>query len=151
MALLTINQVQSVCVDEMQHTHEEEIRMLNDIDELAIMYENDETKHEALEEKLEAYITHVKDHFTNEERLMRLYAFPPYQIHKAEHDRVLHELNSAVIRWKQHGQIDAIIAYLRQSVDWIINHIGTMDHMTAMFIAQKTKNTDDTHSYVSTL
>lgn len=137
MALLTIDQVHHVAVDEMQHTHEEEISMLNEIDALATLYENDKTKHEALEEKLEAYIQHVKEHFANEERLMRLYAFPPYQVHKAEHDRVLHELNVVLISWKQHGEIDAIIAYLRQSVDWIINHINTMDNMTAMFISQQ--------------
>ena len=140
MALLIIDQVYHVAVDEMQHTHEEEISMLNEIDALATMYKNDNTKHEELENKLEAYIQHVKDHFANEERLMRLYAFPPYQMHKAEHDRVLNELNHFVIRWKQHGELDAIIAYLRQSVDWIINHINTMDNMTAMFISQQTQN-----------
>lgn len=139
MPLLTIDQVQHISVDEMHHTHEEEISMLNEIDRLATIYENDKTKHKVLEEKLDAYIQHVKDHFANEERLMRLYEFPPYQVHKAEHDRVLHELNDIVIRWKQHGDIDAIITYLRQSVDWIINHINTMDHMTAMFISQQTQ------------
>ncbi|GIU01513.1 bacteriohemerythrin [Sulfurovum sp. TSL6] len=137
MPLLTIDQVHHVAVDEMQHTHEEEISMLNEIDALATIYENDKTKHATLEAKLEAYIQHVKEHFANEERLMRLYAFPPYQMHKAEHDRVLHELNHFTIRWKQHGELDAIIAYLRQSVDWIINHIHTMDNMTAMFISQQ--------------
>ena len=137
MPLLTIDQVQPVAVDEMQHTHEEEISMLNEIDALATIYENDQTKHAALEAKLEAYIQHVKEHFANEERLMRLYHFPPYQMHKAEHDRVLNELNYFAVRWKQHGELDAIIAYLRQSVDWIINHISTMDNMTAMFISQQ--------------
>lgn len=139
MSLLTIDQVQHIAVDEMQHTHEEEISMLNEIDALATLYENDKTKHEALEEKLDAYVQHVKDHFANEERLMRLYAFPPYPMHKAEHDRVLDELDDVLIRWKQHGDMNAIISYLRQSVDWIINHISTMDNMTAMYIAQQTK------------
>jgi hemerythrin len=138
MALLTIDQVPRIAVDEMQHTHEEEISMLNEIDALASMYEHDKTKQDVLENRLDAYIAHVKAHFANEERLMRLYAFPPYQMHKAEHDRVLHELNSTVIRWKQQGEIDAIITYLRQSVDWIINHINTMDNITAMFISQQT-------------
>ncbi len=137
MPLLTIDQVHHIAVDEMQHTHEEEISMLNEIDALATIYENDKTKHEELENKLDEYIEHVKAHFANEERLMRLYQFPPYQMHKAEHDRVLHELNDVLIRWKQHGEIDAIIAYLRQSVEWIINHISTMDNMTAMFISQQ--------------
>jgi hemerythrin len=138
MALLTIDQVPHIAVDEMQHTHEEEISMPNEIDALAMMYEHDKTKQDVLENRLDAYIAHVKAHFANEERLMRLYAFPPYQMHKAEHDRVLHELNSTMIRWKQHGEIDAIITYLRQSVDWIINHINTMDNITAMFISQQT-------------
>jgi len=137
MPLLTIDQVHHIAVDEMQHTHEEEISMLNEINALATIYENDKTKHEELENKLDEYIKHVKVHFANEERLMRLYQFPPYQMHKAEHDRVLHELNDVLIRWKQHGEIDAIIAYLRQSVEWIINHISTMDNMTAMFISQQ--------------
>ncbi len=139
MILLSIDQVQHVSVDEMQHTHEEEISMLNEINELATIYENDKTKYTVLEEKLDAYIQHVKDHFANEERLMRLYMFPAYPVHKSEHDRVLHELNGIVIRWKQDGEIDTIIAYLRQSVDWIINHISTMDSMTAMFISQQTQ------------
>jgi hemerythrin len=139
MPLLTIDQVQHISVDEMQHTHQEEISMLNEIDELATIYENDKTKHTLLEEKLDAYIEHVKNHFANEERLMRLYSFPPYQVHKTEHDRVLHELHAIAIRWKQYGEIEAIIAYLRQSVDWIINHINTMDNMTAMFISQQTQ------------
>jgi len=137
MPLLTIDQVHHIAVDEMQHTHEEEISMLNEINALATIYENDKTKHEELENKLDEYIKHVKVHFANEERLMRLYQFPPYQMHKAEHDRVLHELNDVLIRWKQHGEIDAIIVYLRQSVEWIINHISTMDNMTAMFISQQ--------------
>jgi len=137
MPLLTIDQVHHIAVDEMQHTHEEEISMLNEINALATIYENDKTKHEELENKLDEYIKHVKVHFANEERLIRLYQFPPYQMHKAEHDRVLHELNDVLIRWKQHGEIDAIIAYLRQSVEWIINHISTMDNMTAMFISQQ--------------
>ncbi|MFT7880270.1 MAG: hemerythrin family protein [Sulfurimonas sp.] len=137
MPLLTIDQVNQIAVDEMQHTHEEEISMLNEIDALASRYENDKTIRKALEEKLDAYVTHVKEHFANEERLMRQYGFPPYQIHKAEHDNVLRELNGVVIRWKEHGDIDAIIAYLRQSVEWIINHINTMDTMTAMFISQQ--------------
>jgi hemerythrin len=137
MPLLTIDQVHHIAVDEMQHTHEEEISMLNEINALATIYENDKTKHEELENKLDEYIKHVKVHFANEERLMRLYQFPPYQMHKAEHDRVLHELNDVLIRWKQHGEIDAIIAYFRQSVEWIINHISTMDNMTAMFISQQ--------------
>lgn len=139
MALLTIDQVHHVSVDEMQHTHEEEISMLNEIDALATLYEKDKSIHEALEEKLDAYVQHVKDHFANEERLMRLYAFPPYPMHKAEHDRVLDELDDVLIRWKQHGDMHAIISYLRQSVDWIINHISTMDNMTAMYIAQQIK------------
>jgi hemerythrin len=139
MSLLTIDQVHHVAVDEMQHTHEEEIRMLNEIDALATIYENIPNVQAELENKLDTYIEHVKAHFANEERLMRLYEFPPYPMHKAEHDRVLHELDGIVIRWKQHGEIDAIISYLRQSIDWIINHINTMDNMTAMYISQQPK------------
>ncbi|MGC9350626.1 MAG: bacteriohemerythrin [Sulfurovum sp.] len=142
MPLLTIDQVNQIAVDEMQHTHEEEIGMLNEIDALASRYENDKGVRKALEERLDAYVTHVEEHFTNEEQLMRQYGFPPYQIHKAEHDNVLRELNGVVIRWKEHGDIDAIIAYLRQSVEWIINHINTMDTMTAMFISQQGKAGD---------
>jgi hemerythrin len=71
MVLFTITKVQYISVDEMQHIHKEEISMLNKIDELALIYENDKTKHTVQESKLDAYIQHVKDHFVNEERLIR--------------------------------------------------------------------------------
>lgn len=137
MALLTLDQVNRVALDEMQHVHEEEITLLNEIDGLADLYTADPSKKVLLEEKLEAYFLHVLEHFRKEELLMEQYGFPAYPIHKAEHDRVLSELNSVVLQWKEEGELSLVVNYLRKTPEWIINHIATMDTVTANFLAQQ--------------
>ena len=75
MALLYVEQIEDLDVEEMQKTHEDEIKLLNEIEKLATEYTLQKTNLNKLEEKLDAYIAHVKEHFANEERLMKKYDF----------------------------------------------------------------------------
>lgn len=81
MALLYAERVEYLDVEEMQETHEEEIKILNEVDKLAIQYSMDKSKLSQLEAKIDEYLKHVKEHFSNEERLMKKYNFPSYEMH----------------------------------------------------------------------
>lgn len=70
MALVYIEQVEYMSVEQMQQTHENEIQILNEIDKLAIWLERGKATLEELENKVNEYIKHVKEHFSNEEKLM---------------------------------------------------------------------------------
>jgi len=89
MGLVYIEQLEEMRVDKMQQTHENEVKILNAIDNLAISYDRKEATLEELEQKIDEYVTHVHEHFAYEEGLMQQYDFPSYEMHKTAHDMFL--------------------------------------------------------------
>lgn len=137
MALLYAEQVEYLDMEEMQETHEAEIKILNEIDKLATEYIINKSNLSELEAKLDEYIIHVQEHFSNEERLMKKYDFPSYDMHKTAHDMFLDDLNYAIRQWKEYGNVDKIINFIYKSPEWIVLHINTVDVPTARYIAEK--------------
>jgi len=137
MGLVYIEQLEDMSLDEMQKTHEDEVVILNAIDKLAIYYDRGQATLEELESKINEYLVHVKAHFANEERLMRKYDFPSYDMHKTAHDMFLEELNSAVDAWKRYDDINKITNFVRRTPEWIVLHVNTVDVPTANFLASK--------------
>ena len=137
MALVYVEQVEYLDVEEMQETHEEEIKLLNEVEKLAIQYSMDKSNLSQLEAKLDEYIAHVKVHFANEERLMKKYDFPSYDMHKTAHDMFLDDIGYAITQWKSFGDIKKIINFIYKSPEWIVLHINTVDVPTSAYIAKK--------------
>jgi hemerythrin len=137
MALVYIEQLEDMDVEEMQQTHESEIEILNELEKLSFGFERKMVELSVLEEKLDHYIQHVKNHFANEERLMEEYDFPSYEMHKMAHDMFLLDLNSAVRQWKQYGDIKKIINFIHKTPEWIVMHVNSVDAPTANFLAKK--------------
>jgi hemerythrin len=137
MALVYIEQLEDMDVEEMQQTHENEIKILNELEKLSFGFERKTVELSELEEKLDQYVEHVKNHFANEERLMEEYDFPSYEMHKMAHDMFLLDLNSAVRQWKQYGDIKKIINFVYKTPEWIVMHVNSVDTPTANFLARK--------------
>jgi len=139
MALVYIEQVEEMSVAQMQETHENEIKILNAIDNLAIDYDRKEVTLEELEAKINEYVEHVHKHFANEEELMQKYNFPSYDMHKTAHDMFLEELDHAIKNWKRYDNIEKITNFIRRTPEWIVLHVNTVDVPTANFLAAKMK------------
>jgi len=140
MGIIYAEQLEYMSVDEMQQTHEDEIKIINAIDKLAYECEKDKTKQAELEKKLDEYIEHVKMHFSNEEKLMQEYDFPSYEMHKMAHDMFLMDLQYATKQWKEFGDINKIINFVRKTPEWIVMHLKSVDAPTADYIARKMGN-----------
>jgi len=139
MALLYKESVEYLDVEQMQETHEEEMQILNEVDKLAIQYSMDKAKLPELEAKVKEYLAHVKVHFAKEERLMKKYDFPSYEMHKIAHDMFLMDIGITIKQWEKFGNIDKVINFIRKSPEWIVLHINTVDAPTSEYIAQKMK------------
>ena len=137
MALLYAEQVNFLDFEEMQDTHEDEIEILNEIERLATKYQMKMIPVDALEEKLDEYLVHVKKHFSNEEELMQKYEYPDYEMHKMAHDMFLSDLKYAVNQWKNQGNIEKIINFIRKTPEWLIMHINGLDTDTAAYFVYK--------------
>ena len=137
MGLIYAEQVEYMSVEEMQKTHEDEIKIINEIDKLALGYERGTIELDELENKLDEYIAHVQAHFANEERLMQEYDFPAYEMHKMAHDMFLTDLQYATRQWKEFGNIKKILNFIAKTPEWIVMHVNSVDAPTADYLARK--------------
>lgn len=119
-----------VAMPSMNDTHLEDIIIINKLSKAV-----KDVDAKATSTILAELIEHTIEHFSGEEEMMRKKKFPPYPVHKAEHDRVLHELQSITKRFNEEQDFLLISAYVEGSLEpWLINHIQTLDTVTAMFL-----------------
>ncbi len=137
MGMIYAEQLEYMSVEQMQQTHEEEIKILNEIDKLATGCAMGNGQWGDLEKKLDEYIAHVKEHFASEERLMEAYNFPSDEMHKMAHDMFLADLQYATRHWKEFGNINKIVDFVRKTPEWLVMHVNSVDAPTADFIARK--------------
>ena len=130
--LIKENEIPRVALNDMNKVHDVEIEIVNKLYD-AIM------KNEDIAEILkyfDEFLNDVINHFTFEQGLMEKYNFFAYPMHRAEHDRVLYELKSLEKMLKEKGDIKTVKDYLENVFKpWIINHVQTMDTVTAMYLS----------------
>lgn len=137
MGMIYAEQLEYMSLDSMQEMHESEIKILNEIDNLAFIYERDRSGLEALEEKLMEYDKHVRKHFSSEEELMLKYDYPSYEMHKMAHDMFLEDWDRSVRLWKKYDEVDKIIYFIRKTPEWLLMHVNSVDASTSHFLALK--------------
>ena len=129
---MTQDQLPLVAMPSMNDTHLEEMLIINQLQSVAEAGEIEKTIN-----VLKELQKHTKDHFSNEESMMQEANFPAYEVHKAEHDRHLGELQSVLNYFQKHQDPLAIVSYINGTlVSWLTHHIQTMDTMTATFLTQ---------------
>ncbi len=126
-----------VAMPSMNDTHLEDIILINQLSAAAQSRNIPATKI-----FLEELVEHSISHFSGEEAMMKEYNFPPLAIHKAEHDRVLKELNNITRIFSEgEGDFSLVTSYVDGSlIPWLLNHIETLDTVSAMFIVNATKS-----------
>lgn len=131
--MIDFSLVPRVAVDFMNEDH----RHFTDItNRLEALLDDEDSAAEAITAQLEQLLEHCREHFGREEKQMLLYVFPPYLVHKGEHERVLAELESVVARWRQSQERDPVIRYVGLLPEWFAGHIATMDTVTANYIVR---------------
>jgi hemerythrin len=130
--LIKENEIPRVALNDMNKVHDVEIEIVNKLYD-AIVENRDIAE---ILKYFDEFLNDVINHFTFEQGLMEKYNFFAYPIHRAEHDRVLHELKSLEKMLKEKGDIKIVKDYLENLFKpWIINHVQTMDTVTAMYLS----------------
>lgn len=121
-----------VALDFMNHAHAEFVALRTHLLALLAQHADDSAIDAALDELLD----HTTRHFADEENKMQEARFPPYPMHKMEHDRVLEDMNGHVAKWRQNRDAAALQGYLEgELADWFVGHVSSMDFVTARFLA----------------
>ncbi|MBN0986003.1 bacteriohemerythrin [Amphritea pacifica] len=138
MTLLKPEQIPTVGLDFMNHDHAAAAEQINTLYRLLRQARaGDKASEQQIEPLLTDMYAHSQSHFAREEAEMIRAGFPAYSCHKDEHERVLEELTQVLLQWQKDQHIERLEDYLNTTLcDWLINHISTMDTVTAMFVGR---------------
>ena len=122
-----------VAVEFMNSDHHEAVDLANILEAHLVAEDVDEA---AVETALRAFLDHTREHFGREEEEMQRTQFPVYAVHKGEHDRVLEDMEVVYGDWVAGKDAKSLLAWVRGPLPaWLVEHIQTMDTITAQFIA----------------
>lgn len=134
--LINKNKLPMVAVEFMNQVHLEDLNLINELYELITTYEKAPTSQnkEKINSMYSQWFEHTINHFKTEEEKMLQLNFPPYQMHKSEHDRALNLMDNLFRKWNQTNDINILKNYFEKELpSWLVQHIQTMDTVTARF------------------
>ncbi len=132
--LLLKDEMPLVAMEFMNAVHLEDIEIINELFALIVAYDKGKSSIEEINQKYQEWIAHTVEHFRGEEVMMVEKGFPPYAMHKGEHDRALDEMRGIFQEWQKTMDSSVLKIYLIEVLPfWLINHINTMDTVTARF------------------
>jgi hemerythrin len=82
------------------------------------------------------FLDHNRAHFAREEAAMKAAGFPPYPVHKHEHDQVLAWLENLTSALAEGIEPETARQTIKEEIPaWFLRHIQTMDSVTANWLA----------------
>ena len=136
MRLIDPETIPQVALDFVNQDHREEALRLNELVEAVEALRAGRTGPEPVVARFEALFDHTRDHFGREDQVMREHGFPAYPVHHGEHERVLEELAAEGRNFGETCDAERLRLYLTVTVPaWFVNHIQSMDRVTAQFVA----------------
>jgi hemerythrin len=88
-----------------------------------------------VEDILDRFVDFSKVHFASETTLMRLYQYPSYAAHTAEHDRTMEQLEALRSDWRA-GRVGLTLDRVDLLADWIQEHIGSADRAFGRYLVR---------------
>ena len=129
--MIKTEDIVQVSVSSMNEVHKEEVEIINEL----LKQLDSKVEFEKFSASFEKFITHMQEHFSGEEKLMKELQYPSLQMHKADHDKVLNQTRYVEMQWRNRRDEEAIREYLEDEiVVWLDQHIKAMDTPMADYI-----------------
>jgi hemerythrin len=122
----------------MNADHLQEIRLVNDLEEaLAAHSSGGADTLDPVLAKLALLAVHSREHFLREESAMRVTRYPGYLAHKADHDRILAEMDREARLFRERGDVARLSRYLFEALPARYRaHVRALDAATAEHLAE---------------
>ena len=122
----------SVGIDSIDQQHKRLISLINQLQTAVDYSTGEEFEREALDE----LVDYTKTHFSYEEELMQKYAYPEFEPHKAQHQKMIQQVEEVLAEYEQdHDRaMRRALDFLKQ---WLINHINGTDKEYSEYLIEK--------------
>jgi len=133
--MIDINKIPLVNFDEINSVHLEEVELLNKLYALLNAKEKEEKK---ILLSLNELLLHVREHFANEERLMKESYYPTLSMHKAEHGKIINEMQMHIMEFRNRKDYELLREYFEEEIPtWLNQHIRSMDIILADYLYER--------------
>jgi len=123
-------------LESMNRDHRDQVEMLRAVVDALDALDDSEPRRRALDEALEDFAVHTREHFRQEDDQMRRYHFPAFDLHRESHAMAIARMDTVLARWRVDGDRDALGSYFRTEFPaWLAHHVGSMDVICAQFVA----------------
>ena len=131
--IFNLEKVNLVAFEDMNVVHLEELELVNKIHDY--IEGKNSIDHSVLQEMLEEFVFHLRDHFLFEETMMKETNCPILSCHESEHKRVQKILFQILTEYGKHKNVQLLKFYFEvEFKSWIENHILTMDTVTGLYL-----------------
>ena len=118
-------------VESMDTEHRLQVSLVNALEELV----RQNTDASLVTKTLTQLVDFTSVHFLSEELMIRLYAYPQHDAHKAEHGRLTDHV-AEMRRQIEGGERTAVMETIDGLHKWLTGHIRTMDQGFALWCAK---------------
>ncbi|MCU7923020.1 MAG: hemerythrin family protein [Candidatus Thiodiazotropha sp. (ex Dulcina madagascariensis)] len=121
----------------MNEVHREEVALINHLGSLITTGLDSTPDTNAITAKLYEWVEHTRAHFDSENRMMEAHGFPPYPVHRAEHELMLSKIESQQQQWLNEKELNQLAEFIFVVWrEWFDAHVKSMDTVTARFLSQ---------------
>ncbi len=122
----------SVGIEAIDNDHRKLLNLINQF-QTAVNYN---TGDEFEKEALDALINYTRTHFAREEKLMEENGYPDLEAHRAEHQKMIQQVNECMAKHRDDGHQSMRFGadFLR---DWLVSHINGTDQAYSQFLLDK--------------
>ena len=122
----------SVGIDSIDQQHKRLVNLINHLQTAVDHSTGEEFEREALDE----LVDYTKTHFKYEEGLMEQNDYPDYEPHKAQHQKMIGEVEQVLSEYEtdHDAAMNHATEFLR---DWLINHINGTDKEYSSYLIGK--------------
>ena len=122
----------SVGIDSIDRQHKRLVNLINQLKTAVDYSTGEEFEREALDE----LVDYTKTHFSYEEELMEKYGYPDYEPHKAQHRKMIKQVEEVLAEYEEdHDRaMQHALDFLKE---WLINHINGTDKEYSEFLQSK--------------
>jgi len=136
--IVDVEKIPQVALAFINDDHRVEGRLLNELGHAVREHRGGKAPVEAVLHHFEQLLQHTQEHFGREEQAMQRVRFPPYPVHKGEHDRVLEEMEAEGEHFRETGDTARLWKYVSETIPtWFVGHIESMDAVTAQFVSMQ--------------
>ncbi len=122
----------------MNADHAREVRLVNAVEGALAAHRRGEGTLAAVLEHLSVLAVQTREDFLREETVMREARYPGYLAHKAEHDRVLADMDAEARTFREGGDGQRLARWLSDALPaWFEDHIRNTDAVTAEYLARR--------------